>query len=570
MGTIKLNSSVKLALNEGLAHRLLHSQTDNPMTLEKLAQSISESRLDSSLSNNYSVLEAYSTIYSRSSSSIKQIIHDVDRIRNFYLVQVMISQIIEDAFTPELGTGNIFTIKYDKDPKIEQELVKLEKRLNLDNLVLDICPDLLCYGSYTLKTDIHTGEEIVDELGVEKKKTRTTPKGLVGLRDNVEQGNVIRLFQDTENMGYLDVDEKHGRLRKMDNASYVQFVFGFNRVRVKLNDQIPFYSNNKKLLKFLDTLPRYVKVGTSVIHPFISKIKELELMEKLIPATKLSKLSNVNLVGMTLPGQFDIEKGREAALRYENLINNKVGVDNKLGEITVESILSVAGRTKIIPLFGDKGALQKLDYKIDEADDLTNSVSEIRKIITDSIGVPYEIIYGSDGGNKTEMLKKNRRYQKKLKMLQKCVSDGIKEICCIHLSNKDILFDEDEITVEFSNKIVELDNLDALEHSDITISFIKNTVDFFQGMLEEGQPLRHLVNVNALAEYVNKQLETIGLDSVIRTSSEGGKNIEDKKSDVLKVPPTKKVDINHNKQRSASDVTGGSDDSGMGEPSPEE
>lgn len=519
--TFRLDKSVKMFIDSGIATEFA---SNRPVTMEQFVEQWQQVKSDLSLENNYSVLEAYQGIYTKSTAQIRKIIDDVNKVKSFYLVDVLIYQVIEDALTPEVGTNQIFTIKYPKDETIERELQRLERKLSLDQLVLDICYDLLCYGSYTLQTEIDTVKERPDELN-DKKMKRTKSKGLVALKDNVEPASVIKLAKDSTHTGYLVFDQDKGKIKVCGISDYVQFTYGTSRVRVKLEDQFSMFKTNENLKKFLADLPRYVKIGRSLVYPFISKIRELELLEKLIPASKLSKLSNVNLVGMTLPGQFDVEKGQAAAQRFENLINNKVGVDNRLGELTVESILSIAGRTKIIPLFGEKGNLQKLDFKQDEADDLTATANDIRQLITDSMGVPYELIYKSEGANKSEILKKNARYLRKLKNLQRCLSEGIKEVCCIHLANMDVKFNEDDIQIEFFNKLIEIDNLDKLEHADITISFIKNMVDFFAGQAEEGSPFRKLINLNAVAEYVNRQLKTIGLDDVYRVSSEGGETI---------------------------------------------
>jgi hypothetical protein len=526
---VKVNQQVKIhRLSEGLAVKAYATKKGMDLNVYSEALKVFQRDFDDSIEKNHSVLDAYNTIYSRVVESRLKIIQAVDAVSNFYLVDVMIEQMTEDALSPEIGSNEILEIKYPSDPKIEKELQRLERRLNLDQKLLDITPDMIRYGEYVLKSEIDTGtvSETPNDLGkgeVVSKKTK--PKGLIALKDTVEQGMVVALTQDGEQAGYLGIDER-GAIIRFENADFVKFTFGGARVRVRLEDQIP-WAKSENIKKFLETLPRYVRVGRSVLYKFIPKIKELELLEKLVPATKLSKLSNVNIVGMNVPEQYDVDKGLAAAKRVENLINNKVGIDSQLKEITVESIVAIAGRTKVVPTFGDKGQLQKLDYKIDEADDMASSADELRKLICDSIGVPYELIYKSDGdANKGEILKRYARYLRRLKNIQRSLAEGVKQICSIHLANSGIDFKEDEIIVEFKNKLIEIDNLDKLEHADVTISFLTNIDEFFRKMAEPESPFKRLVNPTAVAEYFNRHLRTIGLDSAFNVESEGGPKAE--------------------------------------------
>lgn len=543
------NKSPNEDLNEGLITRsMLHPQLPGPDVFSEAMRLTSNYRDFSDPENNYSILAAYSSIYQKVTTERIKVIKEVDKMKSFYLVDVVLGQLTEDALSPEIGTDQILEIKYPTNKKIEKVLQELEKKLKIDQTLLNITPDLLAYGEYTLETviDKERVEETEDELNNKKLHKKISGKGLIAIRDTVEQDRIVELSQDNENRGYLSMDDR-GRVLKRDAADFIKFILGGNRVRVKLEDQIPFKLNkhNPKVLELLKSLPRFVRVGKSKIYPFISKFKELELLEKLIPATKLSKLSNVNLVGMQVPGQFDIEKGLNAAKRVESIVNNKVGVDQKLGEITVESILAVAGRTKVVPLFGDKGTLDKLDFKSDEPDDLLGSTKDVRELILDSIGVPYELIYKSEGDSKSETLKRYARYLRLLKNIQRALADGVKQICCIHLSNLGIEdYDEDAIEVEFLNKLIEIDNLDKLEHADVTIGLLRNIRDFFNEMNEEGSAFAGAIDLNVVGEYLNRQLRTIGLADAIKTSKEGGPdlNIKPEPEPEEVVPPTDEPD----------------------------
>lgn len=486
--------------------------------------------------NNYSVIGAYTSIYQRISTHRQQVIRDVDEIQSmFYLVDVILNQLTEDALSPEIGTGQVINVKYPKDKKIEKILQKLERDLDLDELLINICPDLCKYGEYILETKIDEGEEFEDELNPpfdatgQRNIVKNDSKGLVEIRDVVEQGTVIQLAHNGKMSGYLALTADKRKIVKRANNRYVKFILAGSRVRIKLEEFIPhLMTTNKKVQEILKNIPRFVRIGRSLIHSMIPKFKELILLEKLVPATKLSKLSNVNLIGVQVPAKYDLNSGFETARRMESYINNKVGVDERLGEITVESILSVAGRTKVLPLFGDKGNVEKIDHQSDEPDDLLTAVKDIREVILDSIGIPYELVYKSESESKGEILKRNAKYLRKLKNIQRSLSEGAKNICAIHLEAMGIDFNLDDIEIEFRNKLIEIDNLDRIEHADVTVSALNNIINFFNEISAEDHPLSPAVDLNAVANFVDRNLKTIGLSDAFKTRDEGGVDLNRK------------------------------------------
>jgi hypothetical protein len=202
----------------------------------------------------------------------------------------------------------------------------------------------------------------------------------------------------------------------------------------------------------------------------------------------------------------------------EGLLNKKVGVDIQRGQISLENIMSSAGRLKVIPVFGDKGNIQKFEYKQDEPDELLTSVEDIRKVICNSVGIPYELIFQSDTVSKGEILRRYARYVRKLKNIQRAIADGIRQICYIHLTNKGISFTHQEIKIDFKNKLVEIDILNKLEFLDTTVSMLKNVDDFVTSNLGKQFPNR--IDSIVLAEYYNKMLNSVGLGGLIMDEGE--------------------------------------------------
>lgn len=473
---------------------------------------------------NYYTAAAYGSIYTKVSDNLKSIIKTVDGLRNFYLVDVMLNQMTDDALAPMVGSDDILEFTHEDD-KIREELKDLKKRIGLDQLVLDITPDLCAYGEYVLKTKVAPSKKLVvkDQLKKKGKKyvKKIEGKGVLDVMDCVDQGTVITLTEDGKEVGYLVFNDETGKIEMRELADYIKFSIGGKRVKIDKYNLLPQSLRKQPAYKKLFArIPRFMRIGKSILYPVLSKVKELELLEKLVPATRINKLSQGNLVALPLPQGYSLDEAANAARRVEGMVNKKVSVDPTTGELTVESILSAAGRTRVIPQLGEKGRLENMEYKTDDAESLSSDAKELRELILDSVGIPSELVFKSDGDSKNEVLKRYAKYLRKLKMIQKTIVAGCKQIACIHLANKGFKFKEDEIGVKFINALIEIDNLDRLEHTDVTVGMLGNVRDFFNDMSEEDSPYRDLVDLNAVAKFLDKNLNTVGLSDAIKISEE--------------------------------------------------
>lgn len=513
---------------------------------------------------DYHVTAAFAAIYMRVAETRKKLIKEVDKMRQFYMVDVIVGQLTEDALAPQVGTGDVLFASSDR-PELQKEIDYLDEKFDFDQMALTLCPDILAYGEYTLATQINPHPKVLQKnplAGTEGltedylpsagtsiapggtvqppaspypgRDTSQTAKpsyldgpqpsadtqeyGLIDLLDNVDQAGVVALSKWGSPEGYLVAATGDGKnpsqVKKMEAADFVKF--SLSSMRIKLDVFKEWGIRKDKLPQDLQNLPKHIRVGKSQIYGAISKLKELELLEALVPATKLSKLSNGSLVGVKVPAGYDISKALEAAKQVEGLINKKIGVDPILQEITVENIMATAGRLKAVPIFGETGTLQKLDYKQDEPDDLLASVTDIRKTVLTSAGIPYGLIYGGEE-NRGEILKKYARYLRKLRSIQKALEEGLRQIIYIHLSNKGYEFTGEDIKIEFYNKLIEIDNLDKLEFVDATIGLLKNATEFFNDLADRTKNPAYAdqINITGFLKFLNEQLNTIGFHDVV-------------------------------------------------------
>ena len=480
--------------------------------------------------NNYStaqhnVAAAYATIYTTVKRGRNILMSEVDKIREFYLTDVIINQMVEDALAPDVHSGEIVNVRSD-NPKIQAELKYLDERFKFDSLLKNIMPDFLAYGEYTLSTVVSQakGEAVVvDEAGINIDPDFVTAaeSGLQELNDTVDQASIVAITKNNDIQYYLEMIEGKGgqyQITKHDKTKFVKFSLNHQKIRIDLNKE--FNTRGHSTRKDLEQFPRFTRVGKSVIYPVLSKLKELELLEALVPASKLSKLSEGTIIGVQVPAGYEIEQGLEACEQIEGVLNRKLGVDKRTGDITVESILASTGKLKCVPIFGDKGSTTKLDTKSDEPDELLGAVSELRRTILDSIGIPFELVFSSDSGSsKGELLKRYARYLRRLKNIQRAIIDGIYQIVAIHLANKGIDWRRKDIFIEFRNTLVEIDNIDRLEFIDTVVSMLNNVKTFVNEISDPDgdSPIANQVDISKWTEFLSNQMNVVGLAGLINT-----------------------------------------------------
>ena len=523
--------SKELGLDSGLTS-LSRQQYERLIPMFQASESF-RSNYQTENSANYHVAAGLAAIYTKAIESRKELIRQVDSISSFYLVDVIISQFADDALSPDVSSDQIFELTSENE-KIHSELKHLEKKFKLDRMVKEIIPDVLRYGEYTLSTVIKTSnttrnERVLAEMSeaADQADFSRSDEGLVQLNDGVDQTEVVAISKNTDVEYYLNMVERNGHisLERKHKSAYVQFRMESERIRIDLGREFSNLTPQQKEL--ISRIPRFVRIGKSLIYSVIPKIRELELLEKLAPATKLSELAAGTLIGVQVPPSFKTDEALKVAKTLENIINRKLTVQDDKGRISVESILTSVGRTKVIPLFGgEKGSTSVMETRSPAASDLTSDINNLRKIILDAAGVPFELIFSSDATSKAEILKRYSRYLRKLKAIQRTVKEGLIQIAHIHLAAKGIPFQDGEVQVNFHNKLIELDNLDKLEYVDGSITLLTNIKTFVED-LKASELLGQYVDVEEFKTYLQEQFRLVGLEDLISDEPQ-----EDEESDI--------------------------------------
>ena len=416
---------------------------------------------------------------------------EIDKIKDTYIAEIILEQITNDVLAPEVSSDNIVEIVPNiDDEKLEKELKEFENRFNIDQLIMDITPDLIAYGEYTLRLVVEDGE------------------GVVEIIDDVYPGKVIPFYRRQDIQFYLELDNYNKPVIHQP-SDFVKFFVSFKRIRLRLD---------KRLFSDLNIgdfeLPSSVKLGSPLFTPgIIKKIKELNLLEKLIPASKIQTLSKGNVIGVYVPPQMDPKEALNYAKELERKLNALgVAIDKDLDQLSIVEILKGAGRIKVIPVTSEKGQITKLDYKSDEPTELLSSIEDIRRVILSSVGIPPELVFNTGDNTKGEILKRYSRYLRKLKYIQKAIVNGIKELIIIHLINKGITVTPSDFSVRFTNSLTSIDHLDNLEVQQATVQILSDIKRFIDDLKDD---MEDYIDRENFARFLNREMTRIGMDAII-------------------------------------------------------
>ena len=447
------------------------------------------------------VASALTAIYTKAVQTRRDFLLEFERIKSFYIIQALLNALIEDSLTPDITTGEILQI-VSTNEIINRELKMLQQVFNFDQIVNDIVMDLVSYGEYTLRLRVLKDEGVVDIV------------------DDLDQSRIVAFYH--QGYPYRFIRQTDKDIEVYPAYKFAHFVYGVNRLRVKIENEFVEIGNYVDEYGFV--YPSYARVGRPLFYGTLSKIKELMVLEQLIPASKLNQLLTGSLVGLQVPTSMSPDEGFKAARRYEQILNRHRGTDRGTGELTIVDIISVAGKIRVLPQFGDKGQLQNINEVKENrtVDDLMGTIRDIREVICGSLGFPPEILFGGEGGPKAEFLKRYSRYLRKLKNVQKAISGGLIQICLAHLANKGIKDVKiDDIQVIFRNELVNIDELEKLEFQDAIIQMVANIHRFMEEMMQGS--FNDMVDEHGYQAWLYKAFNMLGRDSNFIKPPEGYK-----------------------------------------------
>ena len=417
----------------------------------------------------------------------QSIISEINELKDFYFTQMMVDRFIDDALNPAGSDQHIFKVSIKnqdgKEDKVTTKFIQdFIDEFNIERFLVDIAGDLLIYGEYFLRLDINADQD------------KNIKKGIINIHDDVDPTNIIPVFRDSD-ISYFIINKK-GKLINEQPSKYVYFSLPSNRIKVTINTE-----DNKAI---------YFRMGKSIIYPALGLLKELKLLESIVPIKFINNALKTSLISVSVPSTTRPQDAIEITKTYEKMINNslKIDVNNKNNSNQILKKLSEkVGQVKVIPNFGDKGTLEKQELtQTSDYNDVAQKILDLRKIILTTVGIPSSIIDDNNPSLKSDAIKEHIRYSRKLKSIQNSLKEGLKRLILIHLINNGFMnFIKDDIDIQFLN-VLNTDDLEKLEYVDLMVSMMDNMKSFIEDINNDAFAK---INYDEYIKFINNSLENI-------------------------------------------------------------
>jgi len=417
--------------------------------------------------------------------SLSKHFKEIDDIKDFYLSEMMISRIIDDALNPIGGEDEIFkvTVKNDDGSVNEiatQEINNFKKEFNIEKIITDISPDILAYGPHYLRLDVNT---------IDSDKTL---KGIVNIHDDVDPKNIIPVWRDNRIIYYNVI--KDGKIIREPAYKYAFFGYSTSRkkVKIELNDE--------------DVV--YFRTAEGILRPVLQNLKTLYLLEGLVYINLIKKASKQDILGVNIPDSVKPDEAVQIAKTYEKLVNKSINsIEFNFDEVkeTLEQILQHTNTIKVVPNWSDKGQVEKIDFGVfDDLDDLFEKIEDTRNIILQTNGFPPSVF--ENDVSRMDLIQNSVRYSKKLKTFQSSIKNSLAQLFLIHLVNCGYDVNMKNIEVQFLN-VVNLNDLEKIEFLNMTIDMMSNINEFVQSFAENADDLGVNVDQTVIIDFYNKTFE---------------------------------------------------------------
>ena len=419
------------------------------------------------------------------------------QIHRYYIVKALLDTIVMDVLNPDENGDIVKLVASEGNKELQAELDDLADNIDFNVLLEQITREFIALGEYSIRLEC--------ELD----------RGLVRYFDDVEPLNMLAFYEAGVPVNFMVFRDRDFQI--LPAHSYAHFILGDNKMRVRVSDQLEeeFGINlaDVKIPKeVLEKLPDYVRIGEPMFLGLITKLRELQILESLVPSSKLNQLTQSQLVSLNVPPTMPPDKVKEALEDYEEMLNVPSGLDFSKGEVSLAEILTATGKMKLVPNYSDgKGSLSQLNIRdVHAIDDILNATKDIRAIIMTSIGFPPSLLFGNadNGGDKVNELRMFGRYARKLSNIQKAIRAGVRQIVMAHLINKGVDVRKKDFDVIFIQPLPDTSSLEMLELDDAKNEILDRTLDFSAKMIEN-PVIKARINPDGVADWVEGQFAAV-------------------------------------------------------------
>jgi len=462
-----LNKQLKSTAKEAVHYRDRYTNTISRMRESKVSQ--------------WKERHILTTTFNLTTREKYDVYNKVKSTRDTYLYAGIVSLLVEDSLAPSIVTNDIVAIT-SKNEAYKKDLEEFQKDFDLDEIVKTIVGDLLSFGEYFLG------------IKVDGLKDGKAGKGITEILDNVDQGKIVALYNGTMPSRYIVMNDKGKQIGTKKPYEIAHFIVGDRKLRIKIEEK---------------QQSEYVRIGRPLFWGTFELLNNLMLMTALIPASYVQKINNSSIIGVQVAEGTSPEQAFEIADQFQSLLNKSVTFDKASGEISISDVLNAAGKFKVIPQYGDKGSMQKVDPRFDEITDLS-VLDDLRQSIMSAIGVPYNFLFGGSE-SKGDTLKTFSRYVRKLHNIQAAVGYGLKQLAMTHLLNRGHKPSVEDIDIKFTNALVHVEDLDKIEFIDTLVSTLGNVSETVAKISQE---IGAEINMEELEKFYSRFLKPIGLDTL--------------------------------------------------------
>lgn len=464
--------------------------------------------------------------------------------RNNYVVNA-VYDIISNDIIQDNTSSEALTVYCPTDEEVEKELRKLFNKLGVVEILQAILPDLLHYGSYTLRPIV------VKKKGVVGLSDDYYPNQVIAITDSKSDplmyfiANNLNPLEDSRkangtisDMTYLGTAtnqwRKKSKLYEYKDISellYFSIDLGYQKLLLPESDIQSIRSKVPSALEVL--LPRSLKIRTpnSFVYPALDKLQEVLALDKYIVYRHLGDILTPNLVGVPLPNTTDVNQAHEIVQRYSDIINGNI--DRASNILDMNATLQDLAKVQLIPIIGDRATPEAIQFgrQVGESTSNMETYQEVLSRFLTTIGIPPE--YFNNEKEPKENLKTAIRYAKKIKRIAKNLIRPLEHLALLHISEKfpDKNITADQIRIQLRNN-QNVDELQNLETQDLVISSIDN----MRNLIESSEEI-----VSGTEWEIDKNLVIENIVNTLALSNSAFFGVFKKKADNLNVSPVGKA-----------------------------
>lgn len=424
--------------------------------------------------NYRSVGSQLGSIIMKASESKKQIISDLEQIRDVDYIDTILRDVGGEVLTrgyDQQTEGEFFKFVMKKD---DEESKELQVRVNNDlvdlklyDLLMEYIDDYLFYGQFVFNYDHITNE----------------------LDDTLNQLTTIPAFKKTELSRVYDESES----KLVHHSHYLVLnLFSYrHRLKVRSNDTDEIYN---------------LKIPRGIIpHSIIKKIKDLKLLEALQPILEMQAIDEKMYFYIKFPAGKDAKEAYVEARNYEKLLKSMISVDLSGNSDNLDNVIDKITSVKVIPQFGHQDDLRPQTFNKTNKIDLSQ-IEDMRKSISNALKID---ITGENRDKETEYFKLIKKIRNHLRM---SVSEFVKSMVLnrygVSLGDRD--FDLLVPEVQGANE------LDTLDFTKLKRDAIKDDMTAIVETVDEVQKLikNPLIKREAILEFYKSKMATISLSGI--------------------------------------------------------